>query len=553
MRTNKLIAGLMALVSGFSIQMLCAAPGDVTACVKSPCKNPIGLAGSATHLYVSDWRSGQIHEIDPENGDVSRTWTAPTDKPFGLTFAEGYLYICDDYTGRVYALNLETNKVDRHFEAPGKRARGLAFDDGVLFILESQTGKVYRVVPEDGTILGYFPLPDKDCANLAHDGDYLWVSNRVADEVYMLDADTGMVINVLDAPGPYAAGLTWFRGELWNVDYQEDVVYEVATRDVQKYSLAHPRDARVEYTWDLTNFGPGQVEDLVVNLAIPENLPNQEILSPVEYAVKPTRVDRDRWLSPCALYELNDVAAGESTGVSYTVDVRVSAIRYLIIPEEVGTLDQIPQDIRSQYTGDGTRFRINSPYIQRLVKELVGDEKNPYWIARRIYNHLITQIKYEYVGGWDVPEVVLRRGTGSCSEYAFCMVALCRAAGIPARYQGSSVWRKDAASIDEPFHRWAQVYLPNYGWIPVDASRGAHESPVVQAKCFGQLANEFLITTHSGGDSEYLHWGYNHYANYKLNGRCRVEENNFGFWEPLGTGDEPKYLRRSSLFRSCQP
>ena len=104
--------------------------------------------------------------------------------------------------------------------------------------------------------------------------------------------------------------------------------------------------------------------------------------------------------------------------------------------------------------------------------------------------------------------------------------------------------RGDDASIDEAFHRWAQIYLPNYGWVPVDANRGDAASPADQARGFGGLSNRFLITTQGGGDSEYLAWGYNSHAKYKSTGYCNVQQDNFGFWEPLdgsetagGTGD----------------
>jgi hypothetical protein len=144
------------------------------------------------------------------------------------------------------------------------------------------------------------------------------------------------------------------------------------------------------------------------------------------------------------------------------------------------------------------------------------------------------------IGGWDVPEVVLKRGSGSCSEYTFSFVALCRAAGLPARYQGSVVVRGDDASVDEAFHRWAQVYLPGYGWVPVDASRGDSESPVAQAKGIGELANRFLITTQGGGGSRYLGWSYNSEVRYKASGYCKVEEDVLGFWEPLEAGTTAK-------------
>jgi len=324
-------------------------------------------------------------------------------------------------------------------------------------------------------------------------------------------------------------------------------LYQLATRAQEKYSLSAPRESRVEYLWSLTNYGPGEVVDLKVTLAVPENQANQQLLSEVRFSEAPAKTVPDRWGQSCALFEIDSVPPGGKQTLTYTVDARIQTIRWLIFPEETGTPSDVPQDIRKQYTGDGSRYRIDSPDIRQTIKEVVGDEKNAYWIARKIYDHLIDKIEYEYIGGWDVPEVVLRRGTGSCSEYAFCFVALCRAAGLPARYRGSTVWRKDAASIDEPFHRWAEVYLPNYGWIPVDPSRGDAESPIEQVKHFGELANEFLITTVSGGDSEHLRWSYNHHAGYKSRGYCNVVEEEIGFWEPLHPGQAaPKAEERES-------
>ena len=231
---------------------------------------------------------------------------------------------------------------------------------------------------------------------------------------------------------------------------------------------------------------------------------------------------------------------------------RISAIRYLIRPEETGTLDDIPAEVRKTYTADGERYRINTPYIAETIKTVVGGEKNPYWVARKIYNYLMEKIDYEMVGGWDVPEVVLKRGKGSCSESTFAFVALCRAAGLPARYQGSVVVRGDDASIDDAFHRWAEIYLPNYGWVPVDASRGKAKAAADAARGFGELSNRYLITTVGGGGSEYLEWGYNSLAKYKATGYCKVEEETYAFWEPLKPAEKgaaPGSARTSKAFQ----
>lgn len=518
-----------------------AAPGDVKTSFGAPCKYPAGLATDGQNLFVVDWREAKIHEVAPADGRLVRTFDAPTLMPAGLAFGDGRLFVSDDHAGRVFAVKPGDRLVLSSFEAPGQTITGLAWSDGVLFLLERRAGKIYKVQPDDGTILAYFAAPNPTCTGLACDGRHLWVSDRVKNELYMVDPATGTVLNIIAAPGPYAAGLAWLDGHLWNVDFQTRKLYQLVIRDPQQsYRLFDPREARIEYLWGVYNYGPGAVRDLVVNVAIPEALANQELVSEPEYAPTPEAVVTDQWGQCSAVFDFVAVPAGQRQTITYNVKARVSAIRYTIFPDACGTLADIPDEIRTAYTVDDARYGVQSAYIQEAAKRIVGDEENPYWIARKIFNHVIERLEYEMIGGWDVPEVVLKRGSGSCSEYTFSFIALCRAAGLPARYQGAIVVRGDEASVDEAFHRWAQVYLPNYGWIPVDANRGDAKSPADQARGFGELPNHYLITTQSGGGSQHLGWSYNSFATYTTEGYAKIEEGNFGFWEPLNTdGDAP--------------
>ncbi len=530
------IGSALALVVliGFGTESF-AAPGDVAASFAAPGRYPAGLAWADSDLYVADWRDTVLRAVDPATGQVTREVPAPTLKPHGLAWGDGRLYVSDDHTGFVYGLRLETGVVDVVFEAPAKRATGLAYAEGGLYILADR--KIYRVLPSDGTILQYYDAPTRDCRCLAHDGRYLWVGDRINNELYMVDPDSGAVIGMVKAPGPHVVGVACRENHLWCVDFQTRRVYQLVLHGEQKYSLSEPRRARIEHLWVLSNYGPGEVRDLHVSFAVPMDLPSQKLLRPVEYSMSPAHSVVDKWHQACELFEIDRVPAGEKVSLSGVVEAEVWAIRYLIIPEVTGTLADIPADIREAYTVDGSRLQIDSPYIRATVRQVVGDETNPYWIARKIYNFIIGRLEYQMVGGWDVPEVVLKRGTGSCSEYTYTFIALCRAAGLPARYQGALVVRGDDASIDEAFHRWAQVYLPGYGWVPVDANRGDAKTPADQARGFGQLSNRFLITTQGGGGSEHLAWGYNAHCTYGMSGYCRVEQDHFGFWEPLESSD----------------
>jgi transglutaminase-like putative cysteine protease/sugar lactone lactonase YvrE len=516
-----------------------ADPGDVTHTISAPCRYPVGIASDGASLYVLDWRDARLYRVQPTDGRITHTLDAPSLRPHGLTVGGDRLYVSDDQTGRVFALNPADGRITNTFEAPGSRPTGLAAADDILYLLEAGSRKIYKVLPEDGTILAYFDAPSRSCTCLAFDGRHLWVSDRVADEIYFVDPDTGLVLGILNAPGPHATGLTVHDGHLWVADLQDRRISRVVTHDEKKYYLHEPREARVEYLWGMYNYGPGDVTDLVVHVALPVDLPHQELLTRFHFDTEPDERPTDKWGQPCATFRVDRLPAGTRKELGFQVSARVSAIRYLIDPARVGSLEDIPADVRQAYTADGERYRIHSPFIQDLARQIVGDEKNPYWIARKIYNHLIAKLAYQMVGGWDVPEVVLKRGTGSCSEYTFAFIALCRAAGVPARYQGSVVVRGDDASIDRPHHRWAQVYLPNYGWVPVDANRGDKAAPADQARGFGELSNRFLITTQGGGDSEYLRWGYNGHHTYHATGYCNVQTESLGFWEPTNVSDQP--------------
>ncbi|MBI4720340.1 MAG: PQQ-binding-like beta-propeller repeat protein [Chitinivibrionia bacterium] len=348
MRISLLAAAALLL---FAHATAPAAPGDVKASFNIPCYYPSGLASDGKNLYLADWRSAKLYALSPADGSVLRTLDAPTLKPRGLAFGRDRLFVSDDHTGFVYALNLESGIVDWSFQAPGSGAAGLAFGNGRLFILERSSKKIFTVIPEDGTILSYFDVPDNACESICFDGRYLWVSNRVADEIYMVDPESGMVIGILAAPGPYAAGLAWHDGDLWNVDFQNRKIYRLATKGETKYRLSDTREARVEYLWALNNYGPGEVKDLVLNIALPDELPNQTLLSDMAFSIPPSSTGADAWDQNCAKFELGDVPAGTKKAMTFHVNARVSAIRYLIIPEETGSLRDIPKDIRASAAG----------------------------------------------------------------------------------------------------------------------------------------------------------------------------------------------------------
>jgi hypothetical protein len=178
-----------------------------------------------------------------------------------------------------------------------------------------------------------------------------------------------------------------------------------------------------------------------------------------------------------------------------------SKIEWDITPSAVGELGDVPAEVAALYTADGDYYHIADPLIVSTSATVLGGETNPYQMAVLIHDYVAETLEYDNDGTWDDAVTALNRGTGSCSEYTFLFIALARAAGLPTRFAGGSPCRVlSGESVDSSGHRWAEVYLPDYGWIPFDA-QADDVPPGMEATDFGVAAHSHaMITARGGGD-----------------------------------------------------
>lgn len=526
----KMVPAVILAVIVLSCSGAEAAPGDISAKTSLSVSAPTGVAWTGTSMWIADRMSDSFIEVDLDDGGTLRRLSSPGYFPSGLAWDGRLLWSTDPSAGKIYATDTETGMTVRTLDSPTPSPTGIAWNGGDLWICDNRSDRILRIDPGDGTTIVSFPSPATDPRGITFGLGYLWCSDRVRDCIYMLCPRTGMVIMILDAPGPFSWGLTWKDGMLINSDYQHDALYEVIARDDDLYKTYNPRKAVVTFTTEAVAMGPGRLESLDIFYADPVDRVNQRLTSPTRYSPDPL-FEEDRWGQRIAHFHFESIESGSSVEVSLVSAVETSAIRFFIFPDLVGT--KIPADIKGRYLEDDIKFDLEHPYIQKIVREAAGEEKNLYWRARKLYQYLIENMEYQLSGGWNTAPTVLERRNGSCSEYSFSYIALCRAAGIPARYVGALVVRGDDASYDDVFHRWNEIYLPGYGWVPVDANAGDRELPADQGAAFGGISNRFLVTTEGGGNSEYLGWSYNHENRWVSSGKCSVKFEAIAEWEPV--------------------
>jgi transglutaminase-like putative cysteine protease len=460
----------------------------------------------------------------------------------GLAHDGRLLWVADRKRSLLFGVDLASGLVTREVPAP-ENPQGLAYDGTYLWVADGK--RLHQVTTEDGTTIKSVNAPawsgegrGTEQLGLAWDDGYLWVSDRHRDRLYRVDPEDGEVVDLLPTPGPFPAGLAVVTGKLLMIDVDRHRVDSLTHRALPRVVRRKPRRETIVLRRTVTNRGPGQLTEAHVFVAVPRSLPNQALRGDPEFTPRPREFVEDRWGQRFAHFEAKKLGPGESLEVVMTVRATVFEAQYHVDPVRVGSLRSIPKDVREEYLADASKFAIRHPSIKKHVKKALKGEKRPYWMVRRIARYIQRKMHYELAGGWNIAPTVIDRGSGSCSEYTFVFISMCRAAGIPARYVGALVVRGDDAATDDVFHRWAEVYLPGYGWVPHDVQHGDKPEPEQRGDAFGTLVNRFLITTIGGGASEHIGWDYNSTANWVCDGRCEVDDLHVGDWYPSERGPE---------------
>lgn len=272
------------------------------------------------------------------------------------------------------------------------------------------------------------------------------------------------------------------------------------------------------------NRGPGDLEELVVNMCCPENLDQQDIIE-LEFMPPAQRRVPDNRGQRIAQYVFHGVAPGQVIETGWRARVRTWAVFYVIDPGDVGALSEVPGDIATEYLQDDEVLRWRHPAVTAARNAALEGETNPLLVAQRLFNWLRGHLTYSIGGGWDDVVTVLERGSGSCSEYAFTFIALCRSAGIPARWVGALVRTGSVKCIgpyrDNSHHRWAEVYLPRIGWVHCDVSAGV----------WGYLPNTYLIVSTSSGRSDLMDLDYDVRCAWRFHGEPgKVRTERYALW-----------------------
>lgn len=504
--------------------------GKVLKVIPLKIEQPYGLVKNGDFLLISDRASGNIFYLSLIDFEIKDKKKIPFKKPMGMSLDEEGVWIVDGLNKKIYHFNLKEEKVDKMLEDLEIEPFSIAYDETDLWVTSREIFS--KIDISDGTVIESYTGLSNAPEGIHFDGKYLWITDRLKDKIYVSTKE-GEIFGVLPSPAPYPTGILREKDVLYVLDFQEKALYLIdISFSNEPYYLGKAHKRIVKFTHNLCNKGPSSDVYGSIFVSIPKEDKHQKFLSDIKFLPKNYEIKKDKWDQSFAVLN-GQIANDKCLEISYSVETEISDLHFFLLPEWAKELKDIPEDIKEKYTLDGKKLDLKDNYLKELLKKIIGEEKNPFWIAFKIHKYLHTNLSYERTGGWNKASTVLKRGNGSCSEFTFSFIALARAAGLPSRYEAGVVVRGDDGSIDDVYHRWAEVYIPPFGWVPVDPSRGKPATKVDIANSFGSLSNRFFITTHSGGDSEFLNWTYNSNHRYEYKGEAEILSFTEAKWDQM--------------------
>jgi len=136
----------------------------------------------------------------------------------------------------------------------------------------------------------------------------------------------------------------------------------------------------------------------------------------------------------------------------------------------------LPANFDKNWLAERSPHILFTPELKQTVAQIVGDETNPLAKARKIFHYVDSKMRYcaeeEYLLIPSFSSKALASLKGDCGIQGTLFITMCRAAGIPARWQ--SGW--ETKPINWNMHDWAEFYVEPWGWLPADPSYGLQMS-----------------------------------------------------------------------------
>lgn len=204
-------------------------------------------------------------------------------------------------------------------------------------------------------------------------------------------------------------------------------------------------------------------------------------------------------------YEMPLVGGGENAAdrgapikVELVYDVEVREATVAAAKQLISTNSGVPAGEFAPYLTDSMMIPIKGR-ISELARGIQLPAGEPLRAGRAIYDHLVNTMVYNYLvpgAGKGNAVWACDSKTGDCTDFHSVFIGVCRWRGIPADHVfGLPMPPEKSAGEIKYCHCWAQFWVADVGWIPIDASR-ANKFPKDREYYFGTLGSTWVTLAH---------------------------------------------------------
>lgn len=208
------------------------------------------------------------------------------------------------------------------------------------------------------------------------------------------------------------------------------------------------------------------------------------------------------------------------TNLTITVVYEITSISYSgpgLDRNVAQNLSQIPRNLTSEYCASGGTWLTGDPKIREKAWELAGNSTKVLTIVEAFITWIRGNINYSSGDLPRYPNETLAERRGDCDDQSILLITMCRILGIPAYLQVGCVLREEIKADESVWsghlriqedgvgwHGWSVVYIPPWGWLPVDMTWVTGTSGLVPAIEHAGIYEDYIVLQLDVSDYDYV-------------------------------------------------
>ena len=227
-------------------------------------------------------------------------------------------------------------------------------------------------------------------------------------------------------------------------------------------SLSNKQTFRISMETEISNVRTEKNNMLFLRIPLPEETNTQTNVETLFTAPPPLMQKHNEGM----IYQFDNIKEDDKISAKQEFGLITYEIKTSINVRNISTKIN-NQKLHDYYTQETSMLPVNNTQIKTFAKTIVGEERNPYLKAKKIYEYILANFTITKEVVSDITQTslsVLENKTGSPYDISLLFSALCRATNIPS-IPVAGIIMDDTKTYN---HWWAEFYIYSYGWIPLD-------------------------------------------------------------------------------------